>query len=202
MAAGRAEALPAAFYDRPTEVVARDLLGMVLEHRTPRGVIRGRIVEVEAYLGPDDPACHSARGWSERTRNLHGPPGTAYVYLIYGLHHCVNAVTRERGHGSAVLLRAAELLEGAALARASRGVAGELDALARGPGNLCRAFGIGRALDGASLRRGALRILYGSPVAEVEVAVTPRIGISEAVEWPLRFLVRGSRAVSGPRAMR
>ena len=193
--------LGAAFYARPTEDVARDLLGCVLEHRTPTGITRGRIVEVEAYLGPDDPACHSARGWTERTRHLHGPPGRAYVYRIYGLHWCVNAVTREVGHGSAVLLRAVEPLEGIDLMRRRRGAVPDRQ-LARGPGNLCQAFGITGAEDGTSLSRAPLRILAGDPVADADVALTPRIGITQAAAWPLRFLVRGSPWVSGRRVER
>lgn len=188
--------LGAAFYDRPTETVARQLLGCLLEHRTPAGMTRGRIVEVEAYLGPDDPACHSARGWSERTRHLHGPPGRAYVYRIYGLHWCVNAVTRETGHGSAVLLRAVEPLAGVELMRRRRGRVPDRQ-LARGPGNLCQAFGITGDEDGVSLSRGALRILEGPGVADADVFVTARIGISKAAEWPLRFVVRGSPFASG-----
>ena len=188
--------LGAAFYDRPTETVARQLLGCVLEPRTPVGMTRGRIVEVEAYLGPDDPACHSARGWSERTRHLHGPPGRAYVYRIYGLHWCVNAVTRETGHGSAVLLRAVEPLAGVELMRRRRGRVPDRQ-LARGPGNLCQAFGITGDEDGVSLSRGALRILEGPGVADADVLVTARIGISKAAEWPLRFVVRGSPFASG-----
>ena len=190
-------ALPPAFYDRPTEQVARELLGRVLEHRTPEGTTAGRIVEVEAYLGPHDPACHSVVGLTERTRHLHGPPGTAYVYFIYGVHWCVNAVTREVGHGSAVLLRALEPLRGLALMRARRGRVPDRQ-LANGPGKLCQAMGIDRALDGARFDRGALRILAGEPVAEAEVVVTARIGITKAADWPLRFVLRDSAWTSRP----
>lgn len=196
---GRAH--PATFYDRPTEVVARELLGSFLEHRSPAGTTSGRIVEVEAYLGPDDPASHSATGPSVRNKHLHGPPGTAYVYLIYGMHYCVNAVTRERGHGSAVLLRALEPHQGEALMHKRRGEVTRLR-LTSGPGNLCRAMGIDRALDGTSLVRGSLTIRVGAPVDNADVACTPRIGITQAAEWPLRWVVRGSPFVSGPRALR
>lgn len=188
--------LGAAFYDRPTETVARALLGCLLEHRTPAGTTRGRIVEVEAYPGPHDPACHAARGWSERTRHLHGPPGRAYVYRIYGLHWCVNAVTREAGHGSGVLLRAVEPLTGLDLMRRRRGAVPDWQ-LARGPGNLCQAFGITGGQGGVSLSRGALRILEGPGVADADVLLTPRIGITQAAEWPLRYVVRGSPFASG-----
>jgi DNA-3-methyladenine glycosylase len=172
-----------------------------LEHRTPQGTARGRIVEVEAYLGPHDPACHAAAGLTERNRHLHGPPGTAYVYLIYGLHYCVNAVTREEGHGSAVLIRAVEPLTGVDLMRRRR--RGAPDAcLTNGPGKLCQAFDIDRRHDGARLDRGPLRILSGEPVGDDEVAVSARIGISQAVGWPLRFYLRGCPCVSGARAHR
>lgn len=175
------------FYDRDTEAVARDLLGAVLEHRTPDGVTSGRITEVEAYLGPHDPACHAAVGMTARNRHLHGPPGTAYVYFIYGLHWCVNAVTREAGHGSAVLIRAIVPLAGMDLMRHRRG---RPDAeLANGPAKLCEAMGITGALDGARLDRGPLRILAGDRVPDEEVLVTPRIGITRARDWPLRYLV-------------
>jgi DNA-3-methyladenine glycosylase len=182
--------LPPVFYDRATDAVARDLLGAVLEHRHPDGRVRGRIIETEAYLGPHDPACHAAVGPTARNRHLHGPPGTAYVYFIYGLHWCVNAVTREAGHGSAVLIRAVEPLSGLDLMRRRRGLRRDGD-LANGPAKLCEAMGITGALDGARLDRGALRILAGSRVPDEEILVTPRIGISKARDWPLRFVERG-----------
>jgi DNA-3-methyladenine glycosylase len=193
-AAGRG-ALPVSFYDRDADQVARGLLGAVLEHRSPAGRTAGRIVEVEAYLGPDDPACHAVAGLTARNRSLHGPPATAYVYFIYGLHWCVNAVTREAGHGSAVLIRALEPLAGLRLMRERRDVESDI-LLCNGPGKLCEALGIDGGLDGASLGRGPLRILAGDPVTASRVGVSARIGITRAAEWPLRFFVADSRYVS------
>jgi DNA-3-methyladenine glycosylase len=187
--------LPASFYDRPTELVARELLGAILEHKSEDGVASGRIVETEAYLGPDDPACHAVAGRTERTWHLHGPPGVAYVYFVYGVHWCFNAVTREEGHGSAVLVRAIEPVGGLSLMRTRRGTRRDVD-LTNGPGKLCQALGIDGALDGTRLDRGSLRILAGPPVDEAGVEVTPRIGITRAAEWPLRWLVRGNPYVS------
>jgi DNA-3-methyladenine glycosylase len=179
--------LPPSFYARETEVVARELLGMVLVHRTREGVAAGRIIETEAYLGPHDPACHAAAGLTARTRMLHGPPGTAYVYFIYGMHWCVNAVTREEGHGSAVLIRAIEPLAGLPLMRRRRGADRERD-LANGPAKVCQAIGIDARRNGVRLDTSPLRIVGGVPVAADRVQVTPRIGISKAADWPLRFV--------------
>ena len=187
--------LPPSFYDRPTEEVARELLGAVLEHRTDEGTVRGRIVETEAYLGPDDPACHAAAGLTARTRFLFGPPGRAYVYFIYGMHWCFNAVTREEGHGSAVLIRALEPISGLEHMRRRRGVERDVD-LTSGPARLCDAFGIDREQNGVRLDRGPLRILSGAQLPDEDVLVTPRIGIRKAADWPLRFLVKGNRFVS------
>jgi DNA-3-methyladenine glycosylase len=187
--------LAAGFYDRATEVVARELLGAVLEHRLPEGVVRGRIVETEAYLGPHDPACHAATGLTTRTRTLHGPPGHAYVYFIYGMHWCFNAVTREAGHGSAVLVRALEPLSGLRLMRSHRGVDRDED-LTSGPARLCEALAITRDQDGARLDRGPLRILQGEAVPDENVVITTRVGIRKAADWPLRFFVRANRFVS------
>jgi DNA-3-methyladenine glycosylase len=187
--------LPAGFYDRPTELVARELLGAVLERRMPEGLARGRIVETEAYLGPDDPACHAAAGLTNRNRALFGPPGTAYVYFIYGMHWCVNAVTRERGHGSAVLIRALEPLDGLALMQSRRGPV-PAAALTNGPAKLCDALAIDGTLDGVRLDRGPLRILEGSRLPEGRVAIGPRVGITLAADWPLRFFERDNPHVS------
>ena len=185
----------AGFYDRATELVARELLGAVLEHRTAEGTVRGRIVETEAYLGPHDPACHAAAGLTERTRILHGPPGHAYVYFIYGMHWCFNAVTREAGHGSAVLVRALEPLSGLALMRRRREIDDDVG-LTSGPARLCEAFAIGRSQNGVRLDRGPLRILQGLSVPDESVLITPRIGIRKAADWPLRFLVKQNPFVS------
>jgi DNA-3-methyladenine glycosylase len=199
IAARSGRALPMSFYDRPTEQVARDLLGAVLECTTPLGTASGRIVETEAYLGPDDPACHAVAGLTERTRNLHGPPGVAYVYFIYGVHWCFNAVTREEGHGSAVLVRAVEPIAGVDLMRERRGnVRRDVD-LTNGPGKLCQALGIDGAMDGTRLTQPPLQILAAPPVEDGEVEITPRIGITRAADWPLRWLVRGNPYVSATR---
>ena len=188
--------LPTTFYDRATELVARELLGAVLECSTPDGVTRGRIVETEAYLGPDDPACHAAAGLTARTQHLFGPPGRAYVYLIYGMYWCFNAVTRERGHGAAVLVRGVHPIDGVDLMRRRRPNARRERDLTNGPGKLCLAMGIVGAMSGASLRNGPVVIRAAEPVPDVDVEVTPRIGITQAAEWPLRYLVRDDPFVS------
>jgi DNA-3-methyladenine glycosylase len=188
--------LQPSFYDRPTELVARELLGAILEHQSPDGIASGRIVETEAYLGPDDPACHAVAGRTERTWHLHGPPGVAYIYFIYGAHWCFNAVTREEGHGSAVLVRAVEPVRGIDLMRKRRPSARRDSDLTNGPGKLCAALGIDGGLDGSRLDRGPLKILQGEPIEEPDVEVTSRIGITRAADWPLRWLVRGNPYVS------
>jgi DNA-3-methyladenine glycosylase len=188
--------LAQAFYDRPTEIVSRELLGAILECRTPDGVTRGRIVETEAYLGPDDPACHAAAGLTARTTHLFGPPGMAYVYLIYGMYWCFNAVTRERGHGSAVLVRAVSPVDGVALMRRRRPKVKRDRDLTNGPGKLCLAMGIDGSMTGASLRTGPVVIRSGEHVPDRDVIVTPRIGITQAAEWPLRYFVRDDPYVS------
>jgi DNA-3-methyladenine glycosylase len=183
--------LPADFYDRDTAAVARDLLGAVLVHESAEGKAGGRIVETEAYLGPHDPASHSAAGRTARTWHMFGPPGTAYVYFIYGMHWCLNAVTREDGYGAAVLIRAIEPIEGLPLMRARRPKARRDRELANGPGKVCAALGVTRAHDGLLLTgQSSLTIARGTPIADHDVEIGPRIGISKAVDWPLRFRVR------------
>ena len=188
--------LAARFYDRATELVARDLLGAVIECTTPQGITRGRIVETEAYLGPDDPACHAAAGLTARTQHLFGPPGLAYVYLIYGMYWCFNAVTRERGHGAAVLIRAVHPMEGLDLMRQRRPKVTKDRDLTNGPGKLCLAMGIVGSMSGTSLREGPVVLRRGDEVQDADVEVTPRVGITQAAEWPLRYLVRGDPFVS------
>lgn len=188
--------LPRAFYDRDTSVVARELLGAVLEMRSDEGVASARIVETEAYVGPDDPACHAAAGLTTRTRHLFGPPGISYVYLIYGMYWCFNAVTREEGHGSAVLVRAAAPIEGEELMKRRRPHARARHDLTNGPGKLCLALGITGADNGRWLDQRPLRILAGDRVPDDDVVVTPRIGITRAADWPLRYFVAGDPFVS------
>jgi DNA-3-methyladenine glycosylase len=191
--------LPKSFYDRETELVARDLLGAILECHTAEGIAAGRIVETEAYLGEHDLACHAAVGRTARTAPLYGPPGIAYVYFIYGMYWCFNAVTRAEHEPSAVLVRAVEPVTGLELMRRRRPQARRDTDLTDGPGKLCVALGIDGRQNWNPLHRPPLLIRAGEAVADSEVDVTPRIGITKATEWPLRWVVRGSPYVSGQR---
>lgn len=180
--------LPHSFYERPARVVARALLGKVLVHEGRAG----RIVETEAYVGAHDLACHASRGRTARTSILWGPPGRAYVYFIYGMHWCFNAVTGREGRPAAVLVRGLEAFGG-------------FDAPVRldGPGRLCRALGITGAQNGADLVVSGLRIVDAPTVRGREVERGPRVGVDYAGEWaaqPLRFWVRDSKGVSRGRS--
>jgi DNA-3-methyladenine glycosylase len=189
--------------------VARDLLGAVLVHRKAGDEpTAGVIVEVEAYCGVRDLAAHSAGGRrTARNEVMYGPAGHAYVYFTYGMHHCLNVVTRGEGVAQAVLIRAVAPLDGIATMRRRRGLDASVSAagLARGPGNLCRAFAIDRTLNGADLTDSALTIHPGRAFPARDVERTARIGIDYAgayVAKPWRFLVNGHPAVSGPRGRR
>lgn len=201
-------ALPAAFYMRPTLRTARALLGKILVHESPDGLTAGRIVEVEAYCGPTDRAAHSAGGRrTPRNEVMWGPAGRLYVYFTYGMHHCSNVVTRPSGRPEAVLLRALEPLAGLELMGRRRNHVLAPAHLARGPGNLCRAMGIDRSLNGVDLTTGSLRILDAPRVPAARIAVSPRIGVAYAgadALLPWRFFVRDSASVSGrtPRMVR
>lgn len=203
--------LPArAFFEAPAEQVAPRLLGKVLAHRTAEGLLAGRVVEAEAYLGPHsqppDPAAHSYRGPTPRNTVLFGPAGHAYVYAIYGRYFCMNVSCEPEGRAGCVLLRALEPLAGAARMAVNRGLAPRAAAreLTSGPSRLCQALGLTR------LAHNGLDLLApGSPLqlrddgwAGGELLVTPRIGIHEAVDWPLRFALAGNECVSGPKKMR
>lgn len=181
------------------ETVAPRLLGAVLVHDTDEGRVAVRLTEVEAYAGETDPASHAWRGPTARTQVMFGPPGHAYVYFSYGMHWCMNVVTRPDGRASAVLLRAGEVVEGHDLARARRGAVAERD-LARGPGRLCRALGLTGDATGTDVCDPAspLRLLARTRVP-AGIAVGPRVGISRATEVPWRFWIDGDRFVSGPR---
>lgn len=192
-----AEPLDPSFYDRPTERVARDLLGCVIETVVDGRRCSARIVETEAYLGEHDGACHAAAGRTARTEVLYGPPGIAYVYLIYGMHWCANAVTRRAGLPSAVLIRAAEPIDGLTVMRARRGAGVRDHDLTSGPGRLCAAMGItGPLHHGVPLWHAGFRILRGSAVERSAIAATPRIGITAAAGLRLRFVLPDSPYVS------
>jgi DNA-3-methyladenine glycosylase len=178
-----------AWFDRSALEVAPDLLGMLLVHDGTAGRVVGRIVEVEAYLGPEDLASHAARGRTPRNATTFGEPGRLYVYLIYGMHHCLNVVTGPGRKPEAVLLRAAEIVEGEELARRRRGEVASRR-LAAGPGNLAAAYDLDRRLDGADLLEGPVRLAFGQPPSRI--VRTPRIGMTTAGDWtdtPLRFVI-------------
>jgi DNA-3-methyladenine glycosylase len=173
--------LPRAFYARPVLTVARECIGKVLVHSTTEGVAAGRIVEAEAYRGPEDRAAHSYAGRrTSRTEVMYGPPGHAYVFFIYGMHYHFNIVTARRGAPHAVLIRAVEPWVGRELMAARRALEPESRDLARGPGRLCQAFAITLGDYGADLCRGRLFLAEGRPV---RVARSPRIGVAYAGEW-------------------
>jgi DNA-3-methyladenine glycosylase len=188
--------LPRDFYARETEIVAREMLGTVLECETDQGLASGIIVETEAYLGEHDEACHAVVGRTPRTAPLYGPPGTSYVYFIYGMYWCFNAVTREEGLPSAVLVRALEPLDGVPLMQRRRPGAKSLVNLTNGPGKLCTALGIVGSMGGKSLQRKPLLIREGERVPDNQVRVTTRIGITRSADWPMRFVVDRNPFVS------
>jgi DNA-3-methyladenine glycosylase len=178
--------LPRQFYDRDTTQVARELLGKLLVHQSG-GVTRvGKIVETEAYLGEHDLAAHSSKGRTRRTEVMYGPPGYAYVYFIYGMYYCVNVVTERAGHASAVLLRAVEPVK-------------NLAGRTCGPGLLCRAMKIDKALNGHDLLSDDFFIAAPETVEEIPIIKGPRIGVDYAKHWArrhLRFYLKGNPHVS------
>ena len=182
-----------AFYNRDPIQVARDCLGKILVH----GEAVGRIVEVEAYLGVDDEAAHAWHGLTKRTQILFGPPGHAYVYFIYGMYECLNFIAEPEGKAGCVLIRALEPLAGIERMQRRRPAAKRIEDLASGPGKLTRALGITRKLNGADLVTGPLEVRSFVSQEPLEIAATPRIGITRCADWPLRFLIRGNRFVSG-----
>jgi DNA-3-methyladenine glycosylase len=187
------------FYEQPTVDVARRLLGKYLVRRHADGITVGRIVETEAYTGPQDKACHAARGRTPRTEVMFGPAGHAYVYFIYGFHYMLNIVTERMDFPAAVLVRAVEPVKGIALMKKRRGTE-EPRNLASGPGKLCAAFAIDRSLNGSDLCGDTIYIRDGGEPAPDFIA-KPRVGVDYAGKWkhkPWRFLVRGNSFVSKP----
>ncbi len=193
MRESRPSPLPRAFFARSTLLVARALLGQLLVHDTPHGVLVGRVIEVEGYRGPRDPASHAYRP-TPRSRIMWGRPGVAYVYFTYGNHYCVNVVTEAEGVAGAVLLRALEPLAGLEVMRANRKVNDDRR-LCSGPGRLTQAMGISREHNGADFTRPPLYLARGQSTG-LRVVAGPRIGIRAATERAWRFYVAGSVFVS------
>jgi len=182
--------LPVRFFHRPAAEVARDLLGAVVVSRIDGLLTSGRIVETEAYLGYEDPASHAYRGRrNAQNAGIYSKPGSWYVYRSYGVHWCANLVCAPVGLGAAVLIRSLEPVEGVAEMRARRKGTGDNRRLCDGPGKLCQALGITRALDGVPLRLSEVLVRSGRRVPDRAVRITPRIGITQAADWPLRFVV-------------
>jgi len=194
----------ARFFARPSEIVAPALLGALIITEIDGFRTAGRIVETEAYVGPSDEASHAAGRIGQTARNavMFGEPGVAYVYRSYGIHWCLNVVTNERGFPAAVLIRAIEPVSGIETMRRRRALPPDAPdpAVGRGPGNLTRALGITGALDGHRLDQPPLIIARDSAIPQSAIAAGPRICISRATDWPLRFWVRGNAAVSRNRS--
>lgn len=194
--------LTRAFFSRDPRRVARSLLGKILVRRTEDAPLTARIVEVEAYLGTDDPAAHSAAGRTARNAVLFGPPGYAYIYFIYGNHYCLNVSCEPDGRAGGVLFRALEPLTGIEQMATGRGIAvhSEKDwpKLTSGPGRLCAAFSITRARDnGCDLTSAESELWIGDNGYRARnIRVTPRIGITKAASHPLRYIIGGNRFVS------
>ena len=183
------------FFARDPVTLARDLLGRILFYRTPDGLLAGRIVETEAYTGAADPASHAFRGRTARNTVMFGPAGHAYVYFSYGMHYCLNVTAEHPGTAGAVLLRALEPLAGIDIMRA-QGDHGPEPRLLSGPGKIGRAFRLTLEDNGRDFTRGSLGISAGTLIPDGQVAISRRIGISRAMDFPYRFAVVGSRSVS------
>lgn len=192
--------LPRSFYNRPTLDVAQELLGKSIFFKLKHGMLSARIVEVEAYIGQDDPACHAARGETERNRVMFGRPGIAYVYFVYGMYYCFNIVTEAEGFPAAVLLRAAEPGQGIESMR-RRSPNGGTDKILSGPGKFCRSFGLTTEHSGIDLTGN--RLYLCDQTSDVgEIVTTGRVGIRKGVELPYRFFLADSQVVSGGKVNR
>ncbi len=186
--------LPRSFYDRPTLEVAPELLGKYIVYHSPDGILSARIVEVEAYIGTDDPACHASRGRTERNSVMFGPPGYSYIYFIYGMYHCLNFVTEPEGKPAAVLLRAAEPVAGLDIMQ-QRSTNSNPDTLLNGPGKFCRAFGLTRSENNLDLTADRL-YLENRQENVKNIVQTKRIGIRTGTEKLWRFYDGDSPSVS------
>jgi len=192
------------FYARPTVEVARDLVGKMLYRRTGRATLGGRIVETEAYVGSEDKACHASKGRTRRTEVMFGPPGRAYVYLIYGMHCCLNVVTESEGYPAAVLIRALEPVCGVGQMERNRGRRVSTTDIASGPGKLCQALAVDRSLNGALLTGSVLWLEDPGDFTNARVSASGRIGIDYAGAWrekPWRFFAEDNPHVSRLRVL-
>lgn len=198
-AGGWGEPLSETFFLRDTAFVARDLLGACFRSTVEGSEMIGVVVEAEAYVGPRDPASHAAEriGRTRRNESMFGPPGRAYVYRSYGIHWCLNVVTGREGFPAAVLIRGLEVIRGSERARERRR---GREPVSAGPGRLCQALAVTGEMDGHPLDEPPLQLLRGWTVPDEAVAVSGRVGIRQAADWPLRFFLRGHPQVSrGPR---
>jgi len=191
------------FYSRKTGIVAQELLGKILIHKTGEGIISGKIVESEAYLGQEDPGSHAYRGITRRNSIMFGPAGKAYIYLVYGNHYCLNVVTEKDGVGGAVLIRALEPKEGIQLMKKHRRIDDPLTRLTNGPGKLTEALGITGSMNGADLTGNNLFIMCQigsrkkeSPSKDFSIISTGRIGIRKGRNLPYRYYIEASKFVS------
>ncbi|HEU5429860.1 MAG TPA: DNA-3-methyladenine glycosylase [Actinocrinis sp.] len=189
--------LPRSFFDRPVLEVAPDLLGRLVVHHTEEGDVTARLTEVEAYDGPNDPGSHAFRGRSKRNGTMFGPPGHVYVYFTYGMYHCMNLVCGPAGMPTGILLRAAEITDGAELARKRRPTAKADRELARGPARLVESLGVTRGDDGADVcGDGPLTARHGAAVPKELIRTGPRVGLRDAPDFPWRFWIDGDPTVS------
>ena len=190
-------ALNKEFYDSGTRSLARKLLGKVLVSETDEGLTSGIIVETEAYLFKNDPACHAHKGQTKRNAPMFGQAGTSYVYLIYGMYYCFNVVSAKKGIGEAVLIRALEPLEGKDIMFSRRGVKKEKD-LCSGPGKLCDALAINKSHNELCLRKSVLRIKDAPDIKKFKIYQTTRIGINVGKDLPLRYYIKDNSFISKP----
>lgn len=194
----RTRLLDRAFFKRPTLDVAPDLLGKIIVHKTDGQFVAGKIVETEAYLGNGDEAAHSARGRTQSTQVIFGPPGRAYVYLCYGMYECLNLIAEPDGQAGCVLIRALEPLAGIEQIEQRRPRAKRLRDLASGPGKLTLALGVTRARNGADVTRGELTVRELREPESFAIVQTTRIGISVGRDLPYRFYIKDNDFVSKP----
>lgn len=186
------------FFLEDTITIAKKLLGVTLTHKSKGGVTAGLIVETEAYLSSNDPACHASKGKNKKNEAMFGPPGTAYVYLIYGNHYCFNVVTSYKGTGEAVLIRALEPTIGVYLMKKRRSPKNKIGELTNGPGKLCQAMGITKENNKVDLLNSPLYIVGGEDYKKNEhlIASSTRIGISKGKDKPWRFYIKNNKFIS------